>query len=287
MLRFVRRLLRLPRGVKSFALVGKSGTGKSFRAKLVAQKYDIELIIDDGLLIRDDKILAGKSAKKEKAVLGAIRTALFDDQEHCLEVRLALKREQFKRVLVLGTSERMVAKIAERLDLPAISKCLYIEDIATREEIKLARSSRQVEGSHVIPVPPLEVSKSHPHIVYDSIRFFFKTRFSFAKSSQVFEKTLVRPGYSRRGRVTISEGALIQMVLHCADEINHALNVKRVSIKSGKEGYTIDVSLHVPHGLELAGNVNSFQVYVIESIERYTGILIEEVNVTIDRVTAR
>jgi ABC-type oligopeptide transport system ATPase subunit len=35
---------------KVFALVGGSGTGKSFRAKLVAQKYGIDFIIDDGLL---------------------------------------------------------------------------------------------------------------------------------------------------------------------------------------------------------------------------------------------
>jgi len=57
-------ILFLLRGVKSYALVGSSGTGKSFRAKLVAQKYGIDLIIDDGLLIRGDQILAGRSAKK-------------------------------------------------------------------------------------------------------------------------------------------------------------------------------------------------------------------------------
>jgi adenylate kinase family enzyme len=39
------------KGVKVYALVGDSGTGKSFRAKLLAQKYGIELILDDGLLI--------------------------------------------------------------------------------------------------------------------------------------------------------------------------------------------------------------------------------------------
>ena len=54
------------RGVTVFALVGRSGTGKSFRAKLVAQKFGIDLIIDDGLLIRDQKIIAGRSAKREK-----------------------------------------------------------------------------------------------------------------------------------------------------------------------------------------------------------------------------
>ena len=52
----------LNRSVTVFALVGESGTGKSFRAKLLSEKYGIEAMIDDGLLIRDDRILAGKSA---------------------------------------------------------------------------------------------------------------------------------------------------------------------------------------------------------------------------------
>ena len=48
-----------------YALVGKSGTGKSFRAKLLAEKIGISYIIDDGLLIYGDTILAGRSAKQE------------------------------------------------------------------------------------------------------------------------------------------------------------------------------------------------------------------------------
>ena len=43
-----------------FALVGESGTGKSFRAKLLAESYGIDAIIDDGLLIQNDKILKEK-----------------------------------------------------------------------------------------------------------------------------------------------------------------------------------------------------------------------------------
>ena len=87
-------IVYLLRGVQVFALIGKSGTGKSFRAKLIAQKYGIEYIIDDGLLIHDSKILAGKSAKKEKAFLSAIKTALFDDYEHRREVKEYLKKHK-------------------------------------------------------------------------------------------------------------------------------------------------------------------------------------------------
>ena len=85
------------RGIKVYALVGKSGTGKSFRARLLMQKYNIELMIDDGLLIRDQKIIAGKSAKREKAYLSAVRTALFTDRDHRKQVISMLEKEPFKR----------------------------------------------------------------------------------------------------------------------------------------------------------------------------------------------
>ena len=66
MFRLFSEALWLFKGIRVYSLGGESGTGKSFRAKLVAQKYGIEMIIDDGLLIRGDAIVAGKSAKKEQ-----------------------------------------------------------------------------------------------------------------------------------------------------------------------------------------------------------------------------
>jgi len=102
---------------KIFALVGESGTGKSFHAKLVAQKYGIDLIIDDGLLIKDNRILAGHSAKKENTFMAAVKVALFDEKSHRDEVARRLQSENYKRILLLGTSEKMVNKIAVRLQL--------------------------------------------------------------------------------------------------------------------------------------------------------------------------
>ncbi len=49
------------------AFVGSSGTGKSHRALVVAHENNIECIIDDGILIHDNKIVAGFSAKKESS----------------------------------------------------------------------------------------------------------------------------------------------------------------------------------------------------------------------------
>ena len=279
----------LLKGVKVFALVGRSGTGKSFRAKLVAQKYGIELIIDDGLLIHDQKIVAGKSAKKEKNYLSAIKTALFDEPEHRGEVLAALHSIKFRRILIIGTSERMVAKITRRLRLPAITKMIKIEDIATTDEIETAIRSRKIEGKHIIPVPSIEIARNYSHIVYDSVKIFLKRKLPFltAGKHQVFEKTVVRPEFARRGRVSISKAALTQMVLHCAEEYDSTITLKKIHIRVDAHGYILTLHIHVPYGVQLSGNLHGFQEYLIDSLERYTGIMIQKVNVIIEDFSAR
>ena len=272
---------------KVLALIGESGTGKSFRAKLVAQKYGVDLIIDDGLLIRDNRILAGHSAKKELSFLAAVKVALFDEKSHRDEVARRLQSEKYKRILLLGTSEKMVNKIAARLQLQQPSKIIKIEDVASREEIEKAIRTRRIEGKHVIPVPSIEVKKSYSHIFYDVIRIF-KRRIAPAGIGPVptlHEKSVVRPEYSKRGKVIISEAALSQMVIHCVDEYNKSIKIKKILVKDANMGYRLIITIDVPYGIQLGGNIHELQQYVIENIERYTGILIEEVNIIIDKIT--
>jgi len=272
---------------KVFALVGESGTGKSFRAKLVAQKYGIDLIIDDGLLIKDNRILAGHSAKKENSFLAAVKVALFDEKSHRDEVARRLKTEKFKRILLLGTSEKMVNKIAARLQLNPPSKIIKIEDIASQEEIDKAIRTRRIEGKHVIPVPSIEIKRNYPGIFYEAIKIF-KRRTPPAGIGPVpimHEKSVVRPEYSKRGKVIISETALSQMVIHCVDEYNKEIKIKKILVKDDKMGYRLVITIDVPYGIQLGGNIHELQQYIIENIERYTGILIEEVNIIIDKIT--
>jgi len=274
------------RRIKTFALVGESGTGKSFRAKLVAQKYGIDFIIDDGLLIRDNRILAGHSAKKEKSFMAAVKVALFDDKEQRQDVIKRLRNEKFKKILLLGTSEKMVTKIAARLDLPAPARIIHIEDIATQEEIERAIRTRKIEGKHVIPVPSIEVKRNYPHIFYDAIRIFTRRRLqeTLVNKAQMHEKSVVRPEYSKRGKVIISEAALSQMVIHCVDEYNQQIVIKKISVKDDDAGYRLVITIDVPFGLQLGGDMHELQQYVIDNIERFTGILIEEVHLIIDRI---
>jgi len=279
---------------KVFALVGNSGTGKSFHAKIVAKKYRIEYLIDDGLLIRDNRILAGHSAKKEHTFLAAVKVALFDEKSHRDEVARKLQSEKYKSILILGTSEKMVHKIAVRLQLPPPSKIIKIEDIATQEEIDRAVRTRRIEGKHVIPVPSVEVKKSYPNIFFNAIRIF-KRRITpegdpmnlptgLGPVPTLLEKSLVRPEYSKRGKVIISQSALSQMVILCVDEYNPAIKIKKILVKDAEMGYRLVITIDVPNNFQLGDNIHEIQQHIIENIERYTGILIEEVNIIIDKI---
>lgn len=277
------------RGTKVFALVGKSGTGKSFRAKLVADKFGIHYIIDDGLLIKDNAIITGRSAKKEKNYVGAIRTALFDDEVHRKQLLEAFNKEKPSKVLLIGTSEKMVAKMSVRLELPPIDRMILIEEIASKEEIERAITSRN-EGKHVIPVPAIEVEQDYSHILIDSIKIWFRTGFMGRKKSQVVEKSVVRPDFDNRtgGHVGISEAALSQMVLHCIDEFNCDLEIHKIRVKrKGRESWSLKVLFQAEYGHILSEEMHNLRKYIVEKIERFTGIMLEDVTLTIDKIKYR
>lgn len=287
MKKLYRHVCWILKGIQVFALVGRSGTGKSFRAKLIAQKYGVDLMIDDGLLIQDQKIIAGKSAKKELAFLGAIKTALFDDSRHRQEVCQALTKTKFKRVLIIGTSEKMAKKIAHRLDLPPINKVIKIEDVASKEDIETAQHFRKQEGKHIIPVPAVEISQKYSHIFYDSIRVFLRRRFMRKGKSAVFEKTVVQPNFGSKGRITISEAALSEMVVHCVEEYNESILVKKVSVRNGARGYRLTIDTKIPFGFQMSGVLHDLQSYIVDNLERYTGIMIDRMDIRIDNVSAQ
>lgn len=270
-------------GQKSLALVGKSGTGKSFRSKIVADKFNCQLIIDDGLLIKGDKIIAGKSAKRAQSMLGAVRIAVFDDEQHREQVAQALKKQKFHRILIIGTSEKMVFKICERLSLPQPDKILHIEDIATKEEIDAAMRSRYIEGKHVIPVPTIEVTRNYPQIVYDSLRVFFKRKNRpFGQRKESYEKTIVRPEFSRYTKVRLSDAALKQMVNQALSEFDDQMQVRSVSTVVRQEGYVITVEIRMPAQHQMSGTITDLQEFLATALEKNSTIFVASVSVQIE-----
>ena len=264
--------------VKVYALVGRSGTGKSFRAQLVADKYHIPLIVDDGLLIRNDKIVAGKSAKQEQNFLTAVKRALFQDPDHYNEVLKALSNEKFHKILIIGTSDKMATKIALRLNLPEPSQIIHIEDIATKDEIDTAMRIRYSEGKHVIPVSPLQITRDYPSIVYDSIRVGLQKHLPFLpflKKTQTVEKTLVCPEFSKQEAASISEAAITQMINHCMTEYETTMKIEKVTYVYGSEGYDLDIYIRTPEQLSGLAIVE-LEEYIADSLEKYGGILIHK-----------
>jgi len=268
---------------KVLALIGESGTGKSFQSKLVTQRFRVDLLIDDGLLIRDNRIIAGHSAKKEKSFLAAVKVALFDEKSHRDEVARRLQNEKYKRILIIGTSEKMVNKIAVRLQLPSPSKIIKIEDISSQEDIDNAIRSRRIEGKHIIPVPSIEVKKSYSNIFFAAIQIF-RRRITPVTIPTLHEKSVVLPEYSKRNKVVISETALNQLVILSISEFNKQFKIKKILIKEADLGYRLVITIDVPYGTELGGQIQEMQQYIINDIERYTGIFIVEVNIIIDKI---
>lgn len=158
--------------IKVYAFVGPSGTGKSYRAQMVAGEYNINYIIDDGLFIKDNEIIAGESAKKAPTKIETVKHALFLKEEEREEIKKAIKKYKPESILILGTSDNMVRKIAENLELPPIIKYIYITDIATEQEMETAKRIRVTEGKHVIPVPTFELKKDFSRIYIRSTSNF-------------------------------------------------------------------------------------------------------------------
>ena len=275
---FFKHLFHNKKKTKVYALVGRSGTGKSFRAPQIAAKYRINYIIDDGLLIKGNKIIAGKSAKQESNFLAAVKCAVFTNPEHRNQILQTLDSEKFKKILIIGTSEKMALRIAEILNLPQPEKIIHIEDIATKDEIDTAMHIRFSEGKHIIPVSTIQVTRFYPGIVYDSIKSTISGTFFGRKKKTKNERTLVRPEFSKPHEAGISEAVLRQMVNQCIYAFGRDLKVEDFSSSEVFQNYVINISLRAPVKLQ-QNEINELKDFISDSIEKYGDIRISSVNI--------
>lgn len=258
--------------------VGPSGTGKSHRAVWVSRERGIEFIIDDGLLIRGARIVAGSSAKKEKTKIASIKRALFTDQVHADDVKNTLKEYDAGSLLILGTSDGMVETIAKRLELPPVTEKVYIHEVATEFEIKQALSTRREQGKHVIPVPTFEIKKDFSGYFLDPLQIFRrKGKGSF---QLVGEKSVVRPTFSYMGNYTISDYTIYQIVEHVTTKIEGVNKISRFRVENRSEGMYIEMDLVLTYGFNIRNLLKEVQTKVVEEVERLTALNINSINVT-------
>lgn len=263
--------------IKVYAFVGPSGTGKSYRAQMVAGDKNVHFIIDDGLLINDNKVIAGVSAKKASTKIETVKKALFLHEEEKNIIKSALKKYKVKSILILGTSDGMVEKIAENLGLPKIEEFIYITDVASEEEMKIAKNIRVTEGKHVIPVPTFEIKKDFSGYLLDPLRIF-KLRGN-DKKTYISEKSIIRPTFSYMGKFTISDYVFRQIAEYQANKMPQIAKVLKTRVENYGEGPIIYMEVSVVYGFKIQEAIKIFKENVIKEIDLLTAMSVIKLDV--------
>ena len=266
------------------ALVGPSGTGKSHRALQVAQENNADAIIDDGILIKDGHIVAGESAKTEKSKIMAVRRAIFVLPGHAEAVREAIRKIQPHRILVIGTSENMVHKIAKTLKLPSIQLIIRIEDIASRAEIAVAQFHRLKEGKHIIPVPTIELKPHFSGYLIDPLQSLFKR--SRVRRRKLGEKSIVRPVFSYYGKLIIDDRvieAIVERIVKAREFVKKVRNISVEHLFKGDEdrGLQITCEVTLSYGNHIPTLVQQTQATIREAVEFTTGMIVHAININV------
>ena len=263
--------------IKVYAFVGPSGTGKSYRAQMVASENGIRYIIDDGLLIKDNEVIAGQSAKKAPTKIETVKGALFLDVAKAEEIKKAFRKYKPESLLILGTSDSMIAKIRENLGLPELQKTVYITDVATEQEMEEAKRMWQDEGKHVIPVPTFEIKKDFSGYILDPLQVF-KSKGKNQKP-YISEKSIIRPTFSYLGNYTISDGVLKDIIAHLAGRVDAIDKVLKSRIEKNPEGVNIYIEVVVVYGFNIMEALKLFKKKCVREIENLTAMNVGSVEI--------
>lgn len=263
--------------MKVYAFVGPSGTGKSYRAQMVAGEKNIHYIIDDGLLINENEVIAGESAKKAPTKIETVKKALFLNENEKKIIQEAFKKYKPESILILGTSDGMVEKIAENLGLPKITETVYITDVATEQEMEMARKMRVTEGKHVIPVPTFEIKKDFSGYLLDPLQIF-KSK-GRGEKPYISEKSIIRPTFSYMGNFTISDAVFRQLAEYLATKTPEIYKVLRTRVEKYEGGISIYMEVTVVYGYNVRDALKEFKRKAIQEIENFTAMNINKMEV--------
>ena len=266
--------------IKTYAFVGPSGTGKSYRAQMVASERGISYIIDDGLLIKENEVIAGVSAKKAATKIETVKKALFNNQDEADEIKKAFRKYRPESILILGTSDNMIKKIRENLGLPELTETIYISDVATEEEMQEAKRIRQTQGKHVIPVPTFEIKKDFSGFILDPLQIF-ESKGKDAKP-YISEKSIIRPTFSYLGKFVISDTVFRQIIEYLVMKTEGLYKASRVRIdKIGEnEGVSVYIEVVVEYGFNIVETLKEFKKKCKREIENLTAMNVENVDIT-------
>ena len=268
--------------MKTYAFVGPSGTGKSYRAQMVANSRNIKFIIDDGLLISGNEVIAGVSAKKAPTKIETVKNALFQSEEKKKEIQKAIKKYKPESILILGTSDEMVSKIAKNLGFEPISETIYIQDVATEDEMAMARNIRVTQGKHVIPVPTFAIKKDFSGYLLDPLQIFKST--GKGNAPYISEKSIVRPTFSYLGNFTISDNVFKQIIEYVADNTEGIYKIHRTIVKKHQgynDGIFIYTELIIQFGYNVMETVKKYKIKVLKEIDKLTSMNVLNIDIIV------
>ena len=173
----------------------------------------------------------------------------------------------------------MVNKIAANIGLPPVEKIIYIEEIATPEEIQEARRSRVTEGKHVIPVPTFEIKKDFSGFILDPLQIF-KIK-SGNNKPYISEKSIIRNTFSYLGNFTISDTVFRQIIEYVAQKEPNIYNVLRTRIDNQPEGPYVYIELSVEYGENVRAVVENFKNKIIKELEKLTTMRVQTIKIVI------
>ena len=258
-------------------ITGSSGTGKSYRAQMVANENGISYIIDDGLLIKENNVIAGTSAKKAPTKIETVKRAIFVNEQEKQEMKKAIKKYKPEAILILGTSDGMVEKIAENLGLQKPAKTIYINEVATETEMQTAKTIRKTEGKHVIPVPTFEIKKDFSGYILDPLQIF-KSK-GKGNAPYISEKSIIRPTFSYLGNFVISDTVFRQIAEYLAKRTDAINKIIRIRVEKTPEGPTIYMEVIVTYGYNVLVALREFKEKVIKEIEKLTTMNVVDITI--------
>ncbi len=268
-----------------YSFTGKSGTGKSYQAIKICKQNGIDAIIDDGLLIYKNVIVAGSSAKKCESKAAAMRTTLFNYEDVREDVKNALQRIKPKKILILGTSDRMVDWITDALEIPRASHRIYIEDVTTKGERAIAARSRNGRGEHVIPAPMVQLKRDFAGYFINPQRLF--GNIVIDGGEKTYERTVVRPAYSYFGQFVISENVLEDIIKITAGKYRRTLRVNNFYNNRNSSDLDIIVVITVLKKDDVMAKCERFQRDVRDAIEKMTAFSVGFINLQIKDIVFR
>ena len=118
---FNQNLFNPMQDIKVYAFIGPSGTGKSYRAQMVANEYNINYIIDDGILIKENDIIAGSSEKKAPKKIETVKKAIFINEQERNDMKKGFRQCTLESFFLLcfsasATISMTSASLINRID---------------------------------------------------------------------------------------------------------------------------------------------------------------------------